>query len=78
MAITTEPQLQNIQQTFQRFIFREAVLPERPRIRAGKRTLHKIDMLFLSQRHQLQTHLIAQHTHDLRREYVLLLAALEQ
>ncbi|MNS24043.1 hypothetical protein D3C72_558750 [compost metagenome] len=78
MAITTEPQLQNIQQTFQRLIFREAILPECPRIRAGKGTLYKINMLLLGERHQLQPHFIAQHTHNLRREDVLLLAALEQ
>ncbi|MNW06328.1 hypothetical protein D3C71_2027130 [compost metagenome] len=35
-------------------------------------------MLLLGERHQLQPHFIAQHTHNLRREDVLLLAALEQ
>ena len=40
MAVATEAELQNIQQTFQRLIFRVAVLSERPCIRTGKRTLH--------------------------------------
>lgn len=78
MAVATEAQLQNIQQAFQRFVFREAVLPERPRIRAGKCALHKVDMLFRGHRQQLQPDLIAQHAHDLSRKDVLLLAAFKQ
>ena len=42
-----EAQLEDIQQAFHRLIFREAILPKRPRISAGKRTLHKIDMLLV-------------------------------
>jgi len=41
-------------------------------------TLYKINMLLLGERHQLQPNFIAQHTHNLCREYVLLLPALEQ
>lgn len=78
MAIATETQLQNIQQAFQRLIFRIAVLPERPCISTGKRTLHKIDMLLGGQRHQLQPHLFTPNARYLCREDIFLLAAFEQ